>query len=454
MQKPYNVKVYRVSRFSKNIIDYIAIIRLGLPILVGQLGMIIVGFADNIMVGHYSTEALASASFVNNLFNVAIFCCVGFTYGLTPIVGTYFTQKKYGEIGAAVRVGLVLNCLFTFAIMSIMTVIYFNLHLLGQPEELLPIIRPYYLIYLIGMLPVAVFNVFAQWSYGVKDTKLPMWIILGSNVVNVIGNYILIFGHFGAPELGLVGAGISTLAARILCPIAILYCFVSFKENRVYFLGFKQARASINALKKIWNISIPISMQMAFESGSFTIAAVMTGWISAVDLAAFQIIVIIGTLGFCIYYSIGSAVTILVANEAGRNNNASMRRVAWSGYHVLLALMVISSAIFILLGNTMMKAFTDDPAVLAVTSGLIFPLVFYQVCDATQINFAGALRGTSKVMPMLWIAFVSYVLIGIPVTYMLGFTFGLGTYGIIFSFSVSLFIAALLFLIFFMKATR
>lgn len=443
-----------MNSLKKYFSDYAAIIRLGLPILVGQLGMIVVGFADNIMVGHYSTEALASASFVNNLFNVAIFCCIGFTYGLTPIVGAYFSQKRFADIGATVRAGLVLNIIFTVVVMAVMAVIYANIDRLGQPEELLPLIRPYFLIYLTGMLPVSVFNVFAQWSYGVKDTKLPMWIILGSNVINIIGNYILIFGHFGAPELGLVGAGISTLIARVLCPLVIIYCFTAFKRNRVYFHGFRRSRVNGGALSKIWNISIPISMQMTFESGSFTMAAVMTGWISAIDLAAFQIIVIIGTLGFCIYYSIGSAVTILVANEAGRNDRQAMRRVAWSGYHVLLALMLVSSTIFVLFGKTLMHAFTDDQAVLALTAGLIFPLVLYQTGDATQINFAGALRGTSKVMPMLWIAFVSYVVIGIPATYILGFTLGYGTYGIILSFSVSLFVAAALFLVFFLKATR
>lgn len=416
--------------------------------------MIVVGFADNIMVGHYSTEALASASFVNNLFNVAIFCCIGFTYGLTPIVGSYFTQKRHGDIGAAMRTGVVLNVIFTLAVMAIMTAIYFNVDRLGQPEQLLPLIRPYFLIYLAGMLPISVFNVFAQWSYGINDTRLPMWIILGSNVVNIIGNYALIFGHFGLPELGLTGAGISTLIARCICPVVIICCFVSLKKNRRYFDAFLRSRVNMPIVRKIWRISIPISMQMTFESGSFTMAAVMTGWISAIDLAAFQVIVIIGTLGFCIYYSVGSAVTILVSNEAGRDDRKAMRRVAWSGYHVLLLLMAISSAIFIFFGRDMMKAFTDDPAVLALTSSLIFPLVLYQAGDATQINFAGALRGTSKVMSMLWIAFFSYIVVGVPATYALGFPAGLGSYGIILSFSVSLFIAAALFLTFFLKATR
>ncbi|MDE5567540.1 MAG: MATE family efflux transporter [Muribaculaceae bacterium] len=443
-----------MSFFSRYRRDYAALLRLGLPILVGQLGMIVVGFADNIMVGHYSTNALASASFVNNLFNVVIFCCIGFTYGITPIVGALFAQKRHSDIGATVRSALLLNTIFTLLIMAVMGVVYLNLHRLGQPEELLPLIRPYYLIYLAGVLPISLFNVFAQWSYGIRNTSLPMWIILVSNVLNIIGNYVLIFGHFGFPEMGLLGAGISTLFARLMCPLVIIVWFACRRENRPYRDGFAKARATSAEIRKIWNISIPISMQMTFESGSFTAAAVMTGWISAIDLAAFQIIVIVGTLGFCIYYSIGSAVTILVANEAGRSDCRAMRRAAWAGYHVLLTLMCISSAIFIFFGNRLMECFTDDPAVLAVTSTLILPLVIYQAGDATQINFAGALRGTSRVMPMLWIAFVSYVVLGIPATYALGFTFGLGTFGIILSFSVSLFIAGGLFLYYFLRSTR
>lgn len=198
--------------------DYMAVLKLGLPILVGQLGMIVVGFADNIMVGRYSTAALASASFVNNLFNVAIFACVGFTYGLTPLVGALFTQKRFRAIGSLLRTGVYLNILFALLVTAVMWGLYMSVDRLGQPDELLPLIRPYFRLYLAGLVPVALFNVFAQWAYGINRTAMPMWIILGANVINLIGNYLLIYGHFGCPELGLYGAGLSTLAARWLCP--------------------------------------------------------------------------------------------------------------------------------------------------------------------------------------------------------------------------------------------
>ena len=435
--------------------DYAAVLKLGLPILIGQLGMIVVGFADNIMVGRYSTEALASASFVNNLFNVAIFACVGFSYGLTPLVGALFTQNRYRAIGSLLRAGVFLNTLFALVVTAVMWVLYLMVDRLGQPDELLPLIRPYFRLYLAGLLPVALFNVFAQWAYGINRTAMPMWIILGANVVNLIGNYMLIYGNCGCPELGLYGAGLSTLAARWLCPVVIAGVFLIRRCYRGYRDGFvERVGVTVEQLRRVFGTSLPVSLQLAFESGSFSFAAVMAGWLGAVSLAAFQVIVITGTLGFCVYYSIGSAVSVLVANASGLADRAGMRRVAFAGYHIIMAMATVSSVIFIIFGSVIIKAFTDDPAVLLMASSLIFPLVLYQYADATQINFANALRGTSHVMPMLWIAFVSYVVIGVPATYLIAFPGGLGTYGIILSFSVSLIVAAVLFLCFFLKNTR
>lgn len=227
------------------------IIRLGLPILIGQLGLIIVGFADTGMVGNYSTEALASASFVNNLFNVCVFACVGFTYGLTPLIGSLFGCNRKEAIGEMLRNGILANTLFALGICALMTAVYFNLHRLGQPQELLPLIRPYFLIYLAGLLPVAIFNVFAQWAYAIKRTRMPMWIILASNVLNIFGNWLLIYGNWGCPELGLTGAGISTLIARVFCPIAIITVLMTRSDYAIYRRGLLQSRFNRRTLSHI-----------------------------------------------------------------------------------------------------------------------------------------------------------------------------------------------------------
>ncbi len=433
---------------------YGSILKLGFPILVSQLGMIVVAFADNIMVGRYSTEALASASFVNNVLNMATFACVGFTYGLTPLVGALFSQKSYGRIGELLRNAVLVNVLFALLVTGIALTVWLNVEHLGQPEELLPLIKPYFLIIMAGLIPTALFNVFAQWLFAINNTSLPMWIILGSNVFNILGNYMLIYGHWGCPELGLMGAGISTLASRILGLVVVVALFVGMKSFRAYLDGFVGARVSRRISMQVSRTSWPVSLQMTLESGSFNIAAVMAGWIGAVSLASFQIIVITGTLGFCIYYSMGAAVSVLVSNAAGLDDRRAMRRIGFAGYHIILALAAISSTVFVLFGQDLIHAFTTDETVIRATVVLLVPLVAYQLGDATQINFAGALRGTANVMPMLWIAFVSYVVVGIPATYVLAFPCGLGTYGIILSFSVSLFLAGGLFLYYFLRTIR
>lgn len=441
-------------QFSRYLQYYKQIARLGLPIVVGQAGMIIVGFADNIMVGRYTTEALSSASFVNNLFNMASLACMGFTYGITPLAGALFARGEEEKIGSTMRNALLINVVYTLLITAVMTAIYFNLDLLGQPAELMPLIRPYYVLYLCGLLPMTLYNIWAQCSYGMRGTQMPMWIILGANLLNVCGNYLLIYGKFGCPELGLFGAGLATLAARVFTAVVIIAIFMTRRRYARVRAGFRSASLGRGSLLLLGRTSLPVSLQLLFETAAFSGAAIFVGWLGAIELAAFQVMVIIGTLGFCFYYSLGSATSVLVANAAGRGDSHAMRRIGFAGYHLTLLMALMASFAFIFFGRTLIEIFTPDPAVIAVALGLIPPLICYQLGDATQVNFANALRGTSKVMPMLWIAFVSYVCVGLPSTYLIGIRLGFGIVGIFYSFSVSLFLAGWLFLTFFMKYTR
>lgn len=441
--------------YFKNYLNYYKqIARLGLPIVVGQAGMIVVGFADNIMVGRYTTDALSAASFVNNVFNMAALACMGFTYGITPLAGAMFGRGEERRIGALMRNAVFLNVVYTLLVTVLMGILYLNIERLGQPTELLPLIKPYYLLYLCGLIPMTLYNVWAQCSYGMKGTKMPMWIILGANLLNVAGNYMLIYGKCGMPELGLFGAGLSTLASRVACAASIIAIFMIRKKYAALRSGYRESRFNLSRLKLIGRTSLPVSFQLFFETAAFSGAAVMVGWIGATELAAFQVMVIIGTLGFCFYYSLGAATSVLVANAAGTGNCRAMRNIGFAGYHLTLLMALCASLVFVLAGRHLIAMFTPDPEVIAMCMTLIVPLLCYQLGDATQINFANALRGTSNVMPMLWIAFASYLVAGLPSSYLLGFVLNGGIVGIFYSFSVSLFMAGALFFIYFMKYTR
>ena len=192
------------------------LIALGVPIIIGQIGMIVLGFADTMMIGHYNTESLGAASFVNNLFNLVIIGSTGFSYGLTPLIGELFGANDKTGIGGKLKNALLAN--FTVAVIFTlaMTILFFNIEKLDQPAELIPLIKPYYLVVLASLVFILLFNAFKQFADGIMDSRTAMWILLFGNVLNIMGNYVLIYGVAGFPELGLLGAGISTLFSRIV----------------------------------------------------------------------------------------------------------------------------------------------------------------------------------------------------------------------------------------------
>lgn len=433
---------------------YRSTLKLGVPLCIGQIGVILVGFADTLMVGHYGTNDLASVSFVNNLFNLVIIGLLGFSYGITPIIGALFARQKYDEAGAAFRNALIANALFGILLTVVMGCAYFFIDRFGQPDELLPIIRPYYLVILASIVFVALFNAMRQFADSLLRPSVGMWILISGNAVNIVFNYLLIYGKCGMPELGALGAGISTLGSRVLMTVVFAVVLLRGQAYAPMRKAFLHTRESVGEMLSITRTSMPISLQMAMETGTFTFGGVMMGWLGTVELASYQVILTISTLGFMFYYSIGAAVAIRVSNYVGRGNQAEVRRSTWAGYHILLAMVVAVSFLLYFAKEPLVGIFTDDSIVAASAMALILPLIIYQCGDATQICFANALRGTGQSMSMMWIAFVSYILVGIPSGWLLGFPLGLRDVGIFYAFSVALFVGGALFLWQFLRATR
>lgn len=227
--------------------------------------------------------------------------------------------------------------------------------------------------------------------------------------------------------------------------VVMVVLLLSRKRYASYRQGFSAARQRVAELLHINGQSFPISLQMGMESGAFTVSGIMAGWLGAIDLATFQVMVTIGGLGFLLYYSFGSGVTIRVAHFCGQRDWHGMRQSGKAGMYILLAMAVLSSTIFFLGGEYIIRCFTSDPRVIALSLSLILPLVLYQLGDSMQICFANALRGTSHVLSLMWIAFVSYVVVNIPAGYLLAFPLNLGITGLYLAFSIGLFVAAALF---------
>jgi len=432
---------------------YKALLHLGIPIVIGQLGMIILGFADTMMVGQHSTIELAAASFVNNLFMLAIIFSTGFSYGLTPIVGSLFGKGDSTGAGQALKNSLAANLLVALLITFIMFIVYLNVHRFGQPEELLPLIRPYFIVLLITLVFVLIFNAFKQFADGITDTRTSMWILVWGNALHIILNYLLIYGKLGLPEMGLMGAGVSTLIARIVMTLAFAGIFLYSKRYTLYLEGFKLPGFSKDIFKRLNELGWPIAMQMGMETASFTFSTVMVGWLGSIALASHQVMLTISSLCFMIYYGMGAAIAVRVSNFKGQNDIVNVRRSTYAGFHIILLMAVFSSALIFLLRNNLGGMFTDSQEVSKTVVTLILPFLLYQFGDGAQITFANALRGIADVKPMMYIAFVSYFLISIPAGYFFGFTLNWGVKGVWMAFPFGLTSAGVMFYLRFRKQT-
>lgn len=423
---------------------YKALFYLGLPIVIGQLGIVVLGFADTMMVGHYSTNDLGAASFVNNIIVLIIIFGTGFSYGLTPVVGKLFGRKQLEESGGALKCSLLANTIMGILVTLVMLIVYWNVERLGQPKELIPLIKPYFLVSIFSLIFVMLFNAFKQFTDGITDTKTAMWILLGGNLLNIIGNYLLIYGKFGCPELGLLGAGVSTFISRVIMFVVFALIFFHSRRFAVYRIGFGRLGFSKATFKELNKLGWLIAFQMGMESASFSMSAIMVGWLGAIALASHQIMITVSTLFFMIYYGMGAAIAVRVSNFHGQNDWENVRRTTYAGFHLIMGMVVVFCVLLFGVRNYLGGWFTDSDDVSTMVVSLTIPLLLYQFGDGLQVTFSNALRGISDVKPMIVIAFIAYFIISLPVGYFFGFILDWGVFGVWMAFPFGLTTAGVL----------
>ena len=395
------------------------------------------------MIGWHSVNELAASSFVNNVMNLFILTELGFAAGMTPMIGADNGTGNVKGIGITVRNGLVTNGIIGGISLILLTIIYFNLDSFGQAPELMPYIKPYFVIVGISTLFALGFNVLKQFTDGICKPMISMTLLMIGNLLNIFGNWVLIYGKLGFPELGLTGAGISTLVSRAL--ILIVFAVFIFKSKKMneYARAIKEAVLARDEMKAVFKMGYPVGIQMALESSTFTFAAVMAGWLGVIQLAAHQVVITISQLFFLMMQGLSFAVSILVSNSFGRKDFKSVREYARKGYFMTLGISATLSVLLYCFRYQAAGIFTDSPEVSAMAVSLFFLLFAYQFGDGLQLCFANVLRGIQDVRPIMYAAFVSYYLIAIPSAYILGFKTSLGIHGIWLGFPIGLTLAGI-----------
>ena len=426
---------------------YRRILHLAIPVVLSQIGQVTVSLADNMMVGHTGTAELAASAFANNVFIIGMFFGMGITYGLTPLVGKAFGNNKPEDVVQWLKNGIFTHLAASVALSVIMFGVYFFLPFMGQTDDVLELARPYYLLLCASCLPFMLFFSVKQFFEGIGNTKMAMQITLIANAINIAVNYILIFGKFGFPEMGLMGAGIGTLISRLVMPLLFVIYIIRIPRFRRYFSLAHAQPFNKSRIVSLLKIGIPIGLQIIVEVLTFSIGAIMMGWLGETPLASHQVAIGLASFTYMISLGISQATTIRVSHQLGQNDFKSLKMAAYASTHLVIMFMSAMGMIFILARDYLPLFFTKDPVVVVIASQLLVVAAIFQVFDGLQVIMLSALRGMADVKIPMLMAFAAYMLVGIPTSY--GFTFLLhaGPMGIWFGYLVGLGSAGILFFV-------
>ena len=382
------------------------------------------------MVGHVGTTELAASSFAGSVFMIGMYFGMGLTYGITPLIGKAFSKGILKDVVILLKNGIFTHFIAAIVLTSLMFGVYFILPYFGQPPEVMKEAQPFYLLLCLSYLPFMLFFSLKQFFEGLGNTKMAMQITLAANVVNVVVNYVLIFGKLGFPKLGLIGAGVGTVISRFVMVILFAFYIRKLPRYRRYFFLANKSVFNIDKIITILKIGIPIGFQIIVEVIAFAIGAVMMGWLGEKELAAHQVAIGLASFTYMISLGISQANTIRVSHQMGLKDYRSLRMASAASTHLVLMFMLTMGIVFILARSYLPLLFTVDTSVINIAAGLLIVAAVFQVFDGLQVVMLSTLRGIADVKKPMYIAVFAYLFIGIPTSYILSFVFSVGPQGI------------------------
>ena len=414
-------------------------LKLSYPVILGMLGHTFVAFADNIMVGQLGTAELAAVSLGNSFVFIAMSLGIGFSAAITPLVAEADGAKDQAAGKSALKHGLVLCTMLGLSLFVLILVSKPLMHHMKQPPEVVELALPYLDLVAFSLVPLIIFQAFKQFSEGLSQTKYPMYATILANVVNVTLNYLLIFGSFGFPKMGIVGAAVGTLASRVIMVAFIWYLLKRKKKFESYVTNFNFRKIEKKVMNKIISLGFPSALQMFFEVAIFTGAIWLSGVLGKNAQAANQIALNLSSMTFMVSMGLSVAAIVRVGNQKGLRNHKELKRIAESVFFLTL-LVEIAFALIFLLGRHWFPTIyldvddivnqADNTEVIIIAAKLLLVAAFFQISDGLQVVVLGALRGLQDVKIPTLITFIAYWLIGFPISYYLGLHTSLESTGI------------------------
>lgn len=435
------------SEFKKNL-------SIAYPVMLGQLGHVLVGLADNLMVGKLGAAPLASVSLANGLMFIFLSLGIGFSFAITPLIAEADGEKNTEKGSIIFKHGIFLATILGFVICFLMLGSQNLMYYMQQPREVVELAKPYYQVIAFSMVPVMIFQGFKQFADGLSLTKYAMRATIIANIINVFFNYVLIYGELGFPELGVVGSAYGTLFSRFFMVGFMIFIVAKTKSFKPYIVNFSFRNIELPIVKRIYNLGYPTALQMWFEVTLFASGIFIAGVLGTNSQAANQIALNLASMTFMIAVGLGVTATVRVGNQKGLQNFKELRRVGLSIFLLMIFIDLFFALCFVVFKDILPTFYVDNIQVVETAATLIIIAGFFQLSDGIQVVVLGALRGMQDVKIPMGITFISYWVIGFPICYYLALHTPLKAVGIWIGLLVSLTASAILLYLRFNKLTR
>ncbi|SLN57269.1 Multidrug resistance protein MdtK [Falsiruegeria litorea R37] len=410
-----------------------AIAILGLPLVGGHLAQFAIGLTDTVMLGWYGVEELAAVTLAGSYFFILFMLGGGLAMAIMPLVAASDAQGDDTSIRRVTRMGLWQTVMFGVLAMGMLWWSEPILLLLGQKPDVASLAAEYLRVAGWGIFPALWVMVLKSYLAGLERTQIVLWITVLAAVVNAIGNYALIFGNWGAPELGIIGAGIASVLTQLVSLVAVIIYALKVLPQHALFQRFW--RPDWEMFGRVFKIGVPIGLTNLSEVSMFGASAMMMGWLGTVPLAAHGIAVQLASATFMVHLGLSNAATIRAGNAYGRQDRPHMAKGTVVVTVISLAVSAISMVVFLTCAEPLIGLFveSDEPdlaQILAIGTGLLGMAALFQLVDGVQAIALGVLRGVQDTAVPMVMAALSYWAVGIPASYVFGFMFGLEGIGV------------------------
>ena len=416
-----NFKKY-TNEFSYNL-------KLAYPVILGMLGHTLIGIVDNIMVGKLGSTELAAVSLGNSLIFIAMSIGIGFSTAITPLVAEAAAEEDQNKIKSMFQHGLFLCTILGFLLFGLVVFSQPIMELLHQPADVIALAKPYLNWVAFSLVPLIIYQGYKQFADGLSMTKYSMYAIIMANVIHVIINYCLIYGFWIFPKMGILGAGLGTVISRIAMVVFMHFILANKKQLQPYFKGFKFRELQHAIVNKIVNLGFPSAMQMLFEVVLFTAAIWLCGSIGKTSQAANQIALSLASSTFMVAMGLNVVAMIRVSTQRGLHDYKGLITIARSVFILAIFIEIIFALLFVLFHQQLPIVFLnmdnrnqalDNIEVISIASKLVLVAAVFQISDGIQVVVIGALRGLQDVKIPMYLTFISYWIIGFPISYYLG----------------------------------